>query len=515
MATMIVYYALSILTSYLLLWATYQIFLHPLSKYPGPLVAKFSDIYSAFYSYKRRLHLTTWNNQRKYGPVVRQSPNKLVFSSATAVLDIYKNDRTTKPAAYMALGPGLTTYNVFSARDKHLHRARRQLIGQALTERSMRTFEPIMIEQVDIFCRNLLSQSQSSTPANMSVQTRRLGLNIAGLLAFGYDLRLQTSDDNRFMETVMDTGTFFSNLWLQFPAGRKLRIAFLMLSPLRKLREKYLGLMENMMTSRMSLPKDAKHDLYSFVAEALDAKSDGLRQSELWGEANMFLSAAGGTVTTALSATFFYLSRNQDAYKKLAHEIRSTFASSSEIHGTALAGCTFLRACIDEAMRLSPPAPGILWRDLAPGDDSSQPFVVDGHVIPPNTVVGVNTYSLHHSEDYFPNAFAYRPERWVSSSDEEKKISREAFAPFSVGSRGCAGKAMAYLESSLVLAKSLWYFDFESASGELGEVGAGKVGLEEGRERKGEFQLYDTFSSSHDGPYLKFVVRSDNWKDLE
>jgi len=231
----------------------------------------------------------------------------------------------------------------------------------------------------------------------------------------------------------------------------------------------------------------------------------------------MFLSAAGSTVTTALSATFFYLSRNQDAYQKLADEIRSTFTSSMEIRGTALAGCTYLRASIDEAMRLSPPAPGILWRDLAPDDDYSQPFVVDGHVIPPNTVVGVNTYSLHHNEDYFPDAFAYRPERWLTSSDfspEEKKIMREAFAPFSVGSRGCAGKAMAYLESSLVLAKTLWYFDFESTSGELGEVGAGKVGLEEGRERRDEFQLYDTFGSSHDGPYLRFVARGDFWKDL-
>ena len=91
---------------------------------------------------------------------------------------------------------------------------------------------------------------------------------------------------------------------------------------------------------------------------------------------------------------------------------------------------------------------------------------------------------------------------------------RDAFAPFSIGPRGCAGKSMAYLETSLVLAKTLWYFDFEVAPGELGEVGAGKVGLEEGRERRGEFQLYDLFGSSHDGPYLTFKTRGDFWKEL-
>lgn len=177
----------------------------------------------------------------------------------------------------------------------------------------------------------------------------------------------------------------------------------------------------------------------------------------------------------------------------------------------------YLRACIDEAIRMSPPAAGILWRDLAPDDDKNQPFVVDGQVIPRGTIVGLNTYSLHHNEDYFPDPFSYDPERWLDSSDyssETKRIMRDAFAPFSIGPRGCAGKAMAYLETSLVLAKTMWYFDFETSSGQLGVIGAGKAGAEEGRERPSEFQLYDIFNMAHDGPYLNFRVRGDFWKDL-
>ena len=91
---------------------------------------------------------------------------------------------------------------------------------------------------------------------------------------------------------------------------------------------------------------------------------------------------------------------------------------------------------------------------------------------------------------------------------------RDAFAPFSIGPRGCAGKAMAYLETSLVLAKTMWYFDFETSPGQLGVIGAGKAGAEEGRERLSEFQLYDIFNMAHDGPYLNFRVRGDFWKDL-
>lgn len=218
-----------------------------------------------------------------------------------------------------------------------------------------------------------------------------------------------------------------------------------------------------------------------------------------------------------MSATFFYLSRNPEVYRKLADEIRSNFTSGSEIRGAGLAACHYLRACIDEALRMSPPAPGVLWRELAPEEAAGQPFIVDGHVIPQGTMVGVNTYSLHHNEKYFPDSFTYSPERWLdpSTTPGTKKLMRDAFAPFSTGSRGCAGKAMAYLQTNLVLAKTLWYFDFEAASGQLGEIGAGKPDMGPGRVRAGEFQLGDTFTSSHDGPYLIFKPRGYLWREIE
>lgn len=223
---------------------------------------------------------------------------------------------------------------------------------------------------------------------------------------------------------------------------------------------------------------------------------------------------AGDTIKTSLSATFFYLSRNAGAYRKLADEIRSTFKNGSEINGQGIIGCQYLHACIDEALRMSPPAPGVLWREQA-HETRDQPLVIDGHPIPKGTIIGVNTYSLHHNEYYFPDSFTYRPERWLEEMEPEaEKRMREAFIPFSVGPRGCAGKSMAYLETSMVIAKALWYFDFEIPPGKLGKVGEGHPGLEPGRERREEFQLYDVFSALHEGPYLTFKIRGSYWKDL-
>lgn len=219
--------------------------------------------------------------------------------------------------------------------------------------------------------------------------------------------------------------------------------------------------------------------------------------------------SAGDTTKTALAALLFYLSRNPEPYELLTREIRSHLESAKDINSQTLAACNYLRACIDESLRMSSPATGILWREQLP--DSPEPFIVDGHTIPRGTVVGVNIYSVHHNPDYFYDPFSFCPARWLedgtSAEKKKKKVMRDAFMPFSVGPRGCAGKAMAYLEISLVVAKLLWCFDFAQAPGLWGDVGAGGPHVGDGRTRPGEFQLYDHFSASHDGPYLTFCCR--------
>ncbi|KAI0180669.1 cytochrome P450 [Hypoxylon sp. FL1284] len=128
-----------------------------------------------------------------------------------------------------------------------------------------------------------------------------------------------------------------------------------------------------------------------------------------------------------------------------------------------------------------------------------------------------------HNETYFPEPFKYKPERWLddeehttenSEGEQGKSIMRAAFAPFAFGDTGCLGKAMAYHEISLVVAKTLWYFDFRRASGEADKLGGGQPGRTDGREKPGEFQLYDLAVADHDGPNLIFEPRGGFWAYL-
>lgn len=408
------------------------------------------------------------------------------------------------------------------------------MIGQALTPRFLRDFEPIMIRQINIFLKQILISSQGPEAAaiNMTPRCKYLGIDIVALLAFGKPLRTQTSPTNRFFADGFAAGNFFQNMRLQYPRLQQLRLNEVlgMLKGIQEARARYRVLIERLIRERLAQDKQAQRDLYSVVADSMDTYGGGnLRDSEFWSESIFFLPAGsffpctsakevarrwltglgGDTTTTCMAAVFFYLSRNPDCYKRVSEEIRSAFKTGAEIRDNQqLKDCCYLRACIDETLRISPPVPGALWREQSPTDPT--PLIVDGHVIPRGTEVGVSTYSLHHNPEYFSDPFSFKPERWLEDMPEAKRTTmREAFNPFSLGARGCAGKVMAYMEASMAIAKTLWYFDFEPAPGAQGHDGfaGGTEGDTKGRGRTSEFQLHDIFSTTHDGPNLVFHPR--------
>ncbi|OTA91073.1 hypothetical protein M434DRAFT_355350 [Hypoxylon sp. CO27-5] len=497
-------YASSTFCLSVLILFIYRLLFHPLLKYPGPLAAKLSDAYAGYFAAACRLHLKTYHDHLQYGPVIRQGPNKLVFNTATALRDIYQNGQLVKASIYRASQVQPDKYNVFNSRDKTMHRIKRRLVGQALSDHSLRQFEPTLLEHIDRFLKVLLRASETSIPVNMTPTSRHLGLDIIGQLGFGYDLKLQTGEEHRFLTKAIMFSNFRINLCMQFPFLIHLRLDVLASLIPNGMRARLLATVEKMVTTRLAQPVDAKRDLLSFVAPKLETDLKDVRRSDLWPEAVFFFGAGGDTTGTALAGAFFYLSRNRSCYQKLAAEIRSTFTSAEEIKtGRRLASCRYLRACIDESLRMASPSSTTLWREQGPTGDQSQPIIIDGHTIPPGTLVGVNIYALHHNEKYFPSPFTFRPERWL----EENNLARAAFTPFSIGPRSCAGKPLAYAELSLVLAKTLWYFDFEPAPGQLGKVGGGTTGRTDRRDREDEFQIYDVFGAYNDGPYLVFRPR--------
>ncbi len=207
-----------------------------------------------------------------------------------------------------------------------------------------------------------------------------------------------------------------------------------------------------------------------------------------------------------MAATLFYLVRQPAALRKATVEVRSAFVEIEEIrHSPQLTGCTYLRACIDEAMRLSPSVPGLLPREVLPGG-----ITIDGETLPAGTVVGTAAYVLHHNPAYFADPFDYMPERWSPAGgggEDNIALAASAFCPFSIGPRGCIGKGLAYAEMTTALARVLFLYDIRRAVG-VADPGEGHENLGWGRHRPSEFQLVDTLTTSKDGAMVEFRKRA-------
>ncbi|KAH8728260.1 cytochrome P450 [Phaeosphaeriaceae sp. PMI808] len=479
----------------------YRILLHPLKDYPGPFLAKFTDIYGAFFAWKRELHRVTFEDHKKYGPVIRQGPNKLVFNSANAIYAIYQNERILKSEAYLVTQIAPKIFNLFNVVDRDLHRTKRRIVGQGLSDRATRQFEPVMMGQIDTFLRLLLKSHQDGKPREMSEACKLLGFDISVELGFGYNLKLQSGAENRWMVEAMSTSNWRINLYIQWPSLKKLNLEKVFLPILLPKVLRYHRLVKKMVTSRRAEEKHARPDLFSFISDYKDPESgQKLSSRELWSESTFLIPAGGDTTGTTMAAVFFYLSRYPECYQKLAQEIRSTFDSGTDIRaGPQLSGCKYLRACVDETLRISPPVGTTLWRDIP--KDGQGPVLIDRKAIPEGTRIGVNLYSIHHNEEFFPEPWVFRPERFLDESSKQSSIERKAFSPFSVGYRSCAGKPLAYLESSVTIAKALWYFDFAPARNE-------HVALK-------VFHMLDQQGSEHYGPLLDFKPRNGVTADYE
>ena len=71
-----VYFVLPILLlAYMTTLGFYRLKFHPYTKYPGPLLAKLTNLYGRYRAYLGDLHLDVWRCHQRYGAIIRIHPS--------------------------------------------------------------------------------------------------------------------------------------------------------------------------------------------------------------------------------------------------------------------------------------------------------------------------------------------------------------------------------------------------------------------------------------------------------
>ncbi|KAK4141030.1 cytochrome P450-like protein [Dichotomopilus funicola] len=501
----------------------YRLFFHPLAKYPGPFLAKLTDAYMLYFAWRGDRHLEFWRMHEKYGKFVRFGPNALSVNSNTALKDIYGFRANVRKAEFYDafVHPAPNTHN---ARDKDLHARKRRVLSHAFSDGAIKEVERYILANIRTFCEGIGDYGRAiherkgwSAPKNMADWCNWLAMDILGDLCFGKAFHMLDRPDNRYAVDLVGVAAQRHLLCGTMPIVNKLSLDKILFHKIAAGRAKYMAYSRAQLTERTALGDETdRRDFFYHLLKARDPQTgQGFTTPELWGESNLLIIAGSDTTSTAMAATLFYLVRHPACLARATAEVRAQFANLEDIHqGAPLQqGCGYLRACIDEAMRLSPSVGGLLPREVLAGG-----ITIDGERVPEGMVVGTPHYTIHHNAAYYPEPFAYRPDRWLLAgektpqgmggvSEEQVALAQSAFCPFSIGPRGCIGKGLAYVEMSITLARVLFMYDIRRAVS-VGDPGEGGLkGAVWGREKVGEYQLRDTFTSLKDGPMVEFRRR--------
>lgn len=256
------------------------------------------------------------------------------------------------------------------------HARLRRAISPAFSERAIREQESFL----RLYSHKLVACLRRDAKTGQAVDILRwihlTTFDIISDLAFGQPAGCLDNADQPWLQ-IMGARTK-AIVWHQFEMTYNIDRMLYKIWPTRssEARRKHIELTSAKVMRRIQQKEDQK-DRKDFMSYILDNETEKLTNRDLVVMASAFIVAGSGTVGAAISGTIFHLCRNPKAYHLLVEEIRGHFSQESEITPQSTAELRYLRAVIEEGLRLYPPSPSTLPR-FVPGKGE----VIEGKWVP-------------------------------------------------------------------------------------------------------------------------------------
>uniref|UniRef100_A0A0L8HJR7 Cytochrome P450 n=1 Tax=Octopus bimaculoides TaxID=37653 RepID=A0A0L8HJR7_OCTBM len=194
-------------------------------------------------------------------------------------------------------------------------------------------------------------------------------------------------------------------------------------------------------------------DVYLLTLEK-EPNNESLSEANIF-QAIMDLFMAGtDTTSTILNWAFVHMAKYPDIQDKCRAEIEEITDLNRPVTMKDKRHLTYVAATLLEVQRVAPVAP------LTVPHAAMVDTTLGGYDIPKNTIVQFMLMAAHYDPNYWDKPEEFRPERWIGENNELKK--NEAYMPFSLGPRICAGVSLANIETFMGFSNILQRFRLES-----------------------------------------------------
>ncbi|KUJ11615.1 cytochrome P450 [Mollisia scopiformis] len=439
-----------------------------LSKLPGPQLAAFTDLWRFFVAWGRRPEVAHQELHAKYGDAVRMGPNMVSISDYKAVKEVYGfNIAYIKSDFYpvqRAIANGKALESLFNTTDNKFHAKIRRAISSTYATSTIVQFEPLVDSTISTFLDQLderyVGKDGDAGICDFSIWLHYFAFDVIGELLFkqrigflegGTDVEGIISNVGKIMSYISLIGQM---PWLDH---------VLMKNPIRIwMSARGIGQKASPMATfaakriaeRLAMKDSATipEDKATLPPDILDRflllkEKDPVFFNDTWVLSLMVGNVFGGSDSTAITmrTIFYHLLKSPHTMDALMEELSEVKFSRDD--GIATWNETrqlpYLTAVLQEALRLHPAA-GFHLERIVPASG----LQVGQHFLPAGTIVGASAWVLHQKESMFgPKCQEFRPERWIEASEQRRTEMNNAMFAFSMGSKECLGKGIAFLET--------------------------------------------------------------------
>ncbi len=201
---------------------------------------------------------------------------------------------------------------------------------------------------------------------------------------------------------------------------------------------------------RRSSGKDSSDLLDMLLKSRYEDTGEPMSSAQIRDEALVLIAAGHETSANAMTWLFRLFIKHPNVVQKIREEVQRV-CPDGQVHFEHLPQLSYTKQCIEEGMRLHPPA----WAvdRVALEDDE-----VNGFPIPKGSLIISFIYGLHRRADLWADPQAFIPERF--HKDNAKSRKRFQYIPFGGGPRLCIGNSFAMMEMQMIVATLLRRFDF-------------------------------------------------------
>ncbi|THV55984.1 hypothetical protein BGAL_0001g00460 [Botrytis galanthina] len=455
----------------------WELFFSPLRHFPGPVAAKFTNIYRAFTVYLGSMDETQRNWHRDYGVAVRIGPKTISLSDPSLIGTIYATKNAwLKNEMYKpndALIEGKRMSNIFNSRDPVWHEKYVKPIRGLWTMTKVLDIEPLVDETLGIFIDKLSANfADESKTCMVDDWLAYFAWDAVANISFGRPFGLidQERDvDNILLES--QRSLYYFAVVCQIPWIDH----FLDKNPIIRIgpRPTVTGILycfkvvaqyREELLSMGNKHKPINHYLDKYF-KLEERHPDLINDNQIVTYLILSILAGGDTTASTMRAVLYYLSKNASAYTKLTDELDhanlSLPAQWKDVHKLP-----YLSAVLHETMRINPGSAMMLER-VVPDSGFTLP---DGRFIPGGTSVGINPgVSNRDPETFGSDVDSFDPDRWLQIKGESqedfetrhKQMVQTVGFIFGGGSRVCTGKYFVQLELWKTMATLYSIFDIK------------------------------------------------------